>query len=264
MRIYLDIIFILNFLFDLILLFAVAIILRRQPSFKRLVLGALVGGISIFALFIPLSSFMLFLIKIGVSFLMVITTFSYRDKRYTMRNMFYLYTTSIILGGFLYLLNVEFSYKNDGLIFYHNGLSVNFITLIVLSPIIIYVYVKQIKELKNNYSKYYTVDIYLKDGTRKEVIGFLDTGNHLYDPYFNRPIILVNKKDFSFNYKDLKNIVLVPYETASSHGLLKCIVVDKIYIQGVGTKKNVLLGLSEKKIKIDGVDCLLHEALIEG
>jgi hypothetical protein len=86
---------------------------------------------------------------------------------------------------------MQFSYKNSGLVFYYNGLSVNFIVLIVMSPIIIFAYVKQGLSLKNNYSNYYNIDIYLKTGEVIEATAFLDTGNKLVDPYEKRPIILL-------------------------------------------------------------------------
>ena len=47
MKIYLDMVLIVNFGFDLLLLFSVAIVLRRQTDLKRLVLGSLVGSITI-------------------------------------------------------------------------------------------------------------------------------------------------------------------------------------------------------------------------
>ena len=52
MTIYLDIVFILNFSFDAFLLFTVAIILKRKTSFKRILLGSLVGSLTIIFLFL--------------------------------------------------------------------------------------------------------------------------------------------------------------------------------------------------------------------
>ena len=83
---------------------------------------------------------------------MILVTFKFKNIRYTLKNIVYLYITSIVLGGCLYLLNIEFSYKQVGLVFYHNGLSINFIVLILASPIILFIYVKQAINLKNNYS----------------------------------------------------------------------------------------------------------------
>lgn len=262
MKIYLDLILFLNFMFDFILLASVGIILKRVVVIKKLICSALIGSLTTFLLFLPINSFFLFISKLIISLLMVLISFGYRDIRYMCRNLFYLYTSSMILGGGMYLLNIQFDYKQYGLVVYNNGLSVNFIILLILSPMIIYFYIKQIKLLRVDYSKYYIVDIYFKDGTKEEVTAFLDTGNKLIDPYKGRPIILVNKQKIIKNYYD--NMVLVPFDTVNSHGLLKCVIPEKIDILGVGIYTEVLVGISEQQIKIDGVDCILHEKTVEG
>ena len=261
MTIYVDLVILLNFLVDLLLLFGVAIILRRQTGLWRLLLGALVGSVTILTMFIEVSSITLFFIKIVMSILMCLITFGYRDIRYTFNNLFYLYTSSIIFGGFLYFLNLQFSYKNSGLVFYFEGLSVNFIVLLVISPVIIYVYVKQGIRLKNNYSNYYNIDIYLDSGEVISVTSFLDTGNKLVDPYKKRPIILLNKSKLKIDY-NVHHLLLVPYDSLNNHGLLKCVVPKSIYIQGVGVRENFLVGISNDDIGIDGVDCILSPKLI--
>ncbi len=262
MKIYVDLVLLLNFGFDLILLFGVAIILRRQTNLFRLVLGGLLGSVTIFFMFIQVSSLLLFFIKIFISIGMVLVTFGYQNLKYTFKNLFYLYTSSILLGGFLYFLNLEFSYKNEGLIFYFDGLSVNVIVLIVLSPIIIYAYVKQGLLLKNQYSHYYNMDIYFRNGRILSVTAYLDTGNQLVDPYKRRPILLLNSNLLKIDYyKD--NLLLVPYDAINYHGLLKCIIPDKIFIQGVGFRKHFLIGISNEKIKMEGIDCIIGNRLLE-
>ena len=263
MKIYLDLILFLNFTFDLLLLLSVSIILRRNIKFRRILLGSIIGALSILFLFMRLSSFTLFIYKFLISILMILVTFGFKNIRFTLKNLFYLYITSIVLGGFLYFLNLEFSYKQIGLVFYHNGLSINFIVLIIASPIILFFYVKQALYLKNNYSNYYKVDIYLKDGSIKKVNAFLDTGNKLIDPYKKRPIILVSESALKLNHETNKTY-LVPYDGINSHGLLKCIEPKKIYIHGLGIKTNLLIGISNENIDIDGVNCILHTKLLEG
>ncbi len=259
MKIYLDLVLLLNFTFDFLLLMSVSLLLRRNVKIVRILLGALLGSLSIFFLFIKITSLQLFLLKLMVSILMVIITFNYRDLKYTLRNLLYLYMASIVLGGFLYFLNIEFSYKNNGLVFYHNGLSINFVFLIIFSPIILYIYIRQGIKLKNNYSNYYQVDICL-NGKIIKCNGYLDTGNNLVDPIKKRPIILVNKNKIKIN----DNYILVPYQSSSNHSVLKCIKVDYINIKKLGIKKNVLVGIMEDKINIDGIDCLLNNKLLEG
>ncbi len=260
MIIYLDLIFFLNFFFDSILLLIVNIVLKRNMSLKRIFLGALVGSLSIFLLFIKISSLSLFLFKIIISIIMILVTFGYKDKKYTINNIGYLYIVSIILGGFLYFLNLEFSYKNEGLIFYNNGLSINFIVLIVSSPIILYLYIKQNRKLKLNYSNYYKTEIYLNNRVI-EVNGYLDTGNNLKDPYFNKPIILLEKEML----KGIKidKFIIVPYKSLNNNGILKCVKVEKVVINGKESNK-VLVGLSNFKFNMDGIKCILNNELMEG
>ena len=259
MVVYLDLVFLINFFFDAILLFSVALILRRQTSLKKILLGSLGGTISICCLFLNISSFILLLLKFLMALLMVIITFSYRDFRYTIRNILYLYMVSMVLGGFLYLIQVEFNYQNDGIIFYDKGLSYNFYLMLFTSPLILYMFIRQIKQLKNNYSNYYHLDIYLNDGRVISVTSFLDTGNNLFDPYKNRPIILIEKNKIK---STSEKIILVPYNTIDSHGLLECFSPEKIYINKIGWRKNLLIGLIDE-VGIEGADCILNQQLLE-
>ncbi len=260
MTVYLDLVFILNYSFDAFLLFTTAIVLKRKTTFLRILLGALVGSLTLICLFLKLNNITLFIIKFLFAYLMSITSFGNYNIKYTLINIAYLYIISIFLGGFLYLINIEYGYDNIGLIFYKNGLSLNLIVSIILLPVITYIYIKQAKNIKNTYSNYYNIIIYFKDGKTISTVGFLDTGNNLYDPFKKRPIILISKKEITIDYN---NILLVPYDTIDNHGLLKCLIIDKILIKGVGIKKNILLGLSDKDLKIGHANVILHKKILE-
>ena len=255
MKLYIDLIFLLNIWFDFLLLISVSILLKRNIKFKKIIFGSIVGGLTFFILFIKLNNILLFLFKILVSILMIITTFSYKNIKYTLTNLGYFYLTSIILGGGMYLISDMFSYSNNGLIFYHNGFKINYIFLLIISPIIIFIYINNILKLKNNYSNYYKVDILYKDKIY-HLNGFLDTGNHLKDQYKKRGIILVNLK---LNY-NLNEIIYTPYSTLNYNGVIKCLKVDKIYINKQEFS-NYLIGLSNENFKIEGIDCIFHSSM---
>ena len=255
MKIYIDLIFLLNVFFDFILLLTTSLILRRNVKIYRVVFGSLVGGISIIFLFFNISNILLFVFKILIAVLMCLVSFNYRNFIYTLKNIIFLYIVSIFLGGVLYLLNIEFSYKNNGLIFYHKGISINIIFIVFITPILMYIYTKEMKSLRNNYSKYYDVGIYFKD---KNVIlkGFLDTGNNLVDPYKKRPIVIVYYNKIK-KYISNERLIYVPYSNINNNSLLKCIKVKKIVINDIEFK-NILIGFSYERIYIDGVDCILN------
>ena len=223
----------------------------------KLLLGAFVGSLSTLLLFFPITSVVLFFFKIFLSIIMVFISFGFKNIRYIFKNWCYLYMTSIILGGFLYFLNIEFSYKNNGLVFFQEK-SINAIFLIIVSPIILYFYIKQNKELKTINNYYHKVTIYLKEETIN-CVGYLDTGNKLVDPYFRRSVLLVNKN----MVKSKTNFnILVPYHTIGNNGFIECINPIKIEIDGKRCK--ALVGVSKEVIKIEGVDCLLPYKIMEG
>lgn len=256
MKIYLDYIFFINFLFDFLLLLSVKIILRRNVKLKRIFLGSLIGGLSIFTLFLKINSIELFLIKIIISILMCITSFSFKNIKYLIKNISYLYLVSIVLGGALYFLNIEFSYNHTGLIFYHNGLSINIVVLVIISPIIIYTYIKQSLNLKDNYAYYHNVKIKYNNQILN-LVGYLDTGNKLKDPVTKIPIIIIEEKKI----QNILHYQIVPYHTISGDDFLKCIKPDEIIIDKSKINKKVLIGLS-KKINMEGVECILNTTLI--
>lgn len=261
MKIYLDILFLINFFFDFLLLLVVSILLKRNIKFRRLLLGGFMGGLSIFILFIKVNSIQLFTIKFLISCIMIIVTFSFKNIHYTLKNISYLYLVSIILGGALYFINVQFSYKQEGLVFYHNGLSPNLIVMLILSPFILGYYIYQHKALKQSYSLHYKVDVYLKNHTELKLNGFLDTGNQLYDPYLHRPIIILNKGILKNSM--LGEYILVEVSTINNKSFIKCIEVDKVCIEGVGEFRNILLGIMNQAFHMEGIDCILHHKLWE-
>ena len=89
-------------------------------------------------------------------------------------------------------------------------------------------------------------------------MGFLDTGNNLYDIYKHRPIIIVNKK-----YERDDRFLLVPYNTVSGDGLLKCVKPKYIVVDN-NVVRNVLVAFSDNIRFIDGVDVILHKDVMKG
>lgn len=259
MKVYVDFVFLLNFYLDFLLLMVTSIVLKRNASIKNIILGTLIGSFSLIFLFFRISSFLLFFFKVVIAILMILVTFGYRDLKNLINNLGYFYMISVILGGFLYYLNVEFSYKQVGLIFINNGLSVNAIFLIIISPIILYIYIRQAKQFKSLLSLTYKVEITLRNKRVITLNGFLDTGNKLIDPITNKPIILIEKGIID---EDSERIYYIPFNSLNNHNLLKCI--KPLYVV-IDEKKynNYLLGISDKKFHLDGVQCLLNNKLME-
>lgn len=255
-KIYLDLIYIVNLIFDFVLLFLVSYFLKRRVKLYRVFLGSLVGSFSVVFLFLPLSNVSLIFLKIITSILMILTTFGYKNKNYFKKNFLYLYIISIILGGVLYFIITSLKYNTNAL---ESNLSLNFIILLILAPILTYIYLRMEKNYKNTYSLIHKIEF---DINNKTFIynAYLDTGNRLCDPYKKRPILLVYDKKLIFNYEDS---ILVPYKTLEHEGILKCRKINHFKIDDKEVNTNVLIAISDKKFELDGIECILPNIIKE-
>lgn len=249
MTVYIDGLLFLNFYLDFLLLLTVVVALKRNVKVYRIILGAFIGSLTILVLFFKIGSLELFFIKIYLSFIMCIVCFGYHDLKSFLINIGCFYIVSILLGGFLYFLNITFAYKHNGFIFFNNGFSINALFLIIISPVILYFYVKQMRMFKRRISYSFKTNIYIG----KKVLnlnGYLDTGNIL--TYKNKPVILTNIDN---NFRNKK--IYIPYIVIGGSGLLECIRVRKVEVIGIGVFEDVYLGFN-KSFKLGGFDVLLN------
>lgn len=246
MKMYIDLFFIFNVIMDYIIIMSTNILLKRRTSYIRMILSSLIGGISSLVLFTSLNKIVIEIVSIVI---MVLISFGYKGIRYLINNILYMYVLSTLLGGIIYLFNIKVS----------NSMFLTYLIIIVISIEIMILYIKENKKMRSIYNNNYKVDIYFKDREKLSLIGFVDTGNNLYDPYKKRPVIIVHNK-----YIKEDKYILVPYHTINGNGLLKCIKPDIIFIDGIGYKGNVLIGFSDSFNFGDGVDVILHKDIMRG
>lgn len=259
MKVYVDLVFLLNFCYDFLLLLTVNNVLKRKTSIKRLLLSSFIGALSILLLFLKLNNIIFFIIKILISILMVLISFKYISIKYTFNNLVYLYLVSIILAGFLYFLDINFSYNHYGLVFIFKGVSTNYILLIIISPIILLWYIKLTKKLKSTFNNYYHIEIYFDDYVIKG-LSLYDNGNTLIDPITKKGILIVNDNLLKGIY-NIRSPIYVPFNTISDSGLMTCFKPSYIILNNHKIY-NYLIGVSKRKFN-DGVICLLNNKLME-
>lgn len=239
--IYIDELIILNFIIDFLILKTTSKILKINTTTLRIVISSIFGEISLLYLFIKLNNIELSIFKLLIGIIMNIIAFKYNDIKEFIRNLMYFYMFSFFLGGTLYYLKIESLVKYQ----YY----------LLLIPFIMNVLKALTYNLKNIISLRHKVTIYLKNGKVLYLNGYMDTGNTLKDPYTNKNVIIINK-EIDENY------FLVPYKTIDNTSLIKCFKPKKIYIDGLGERKDIIVGITNKKFK--GFNCLLNYNLMEG
>lgn len=258
MTIYVDLIFLLNLFFDFLLLLTVNNTLKRNAPLKKLILSSFLGSLTILVLFFDIPRLPLLFLKLILAIIMVVIAFGLKDKAYVIQNVSYFYMTSTVLGGFLYFLNLSFCENHNGLIFTYETISINYLFLVIFSPIMLYIYVKQRREV-THYKNIYKTTVYFKDGHILTLNSYLDTGNKLIDPVTKKKVIIVNKEQLNHIKA---NFLYVRFHSLNNTGLMKCISVKKIEINGKSSS-NYLVGISEGALLKDGIDCILNYACEE-
>ena len=247
MLIYLDLLFILNYWIDFLLLISTNMIMKYNINYIRALISSFVGALSTFLFFID-NDFILIVLKIVICMIMQLIMNGYKGLKTLLENILYFYLSSIILAGTFYLFNL-------------NSLSIKerYILLVIITPIVLFLSKKQIKKLNNYYKNNYKVIINYH-GKRYTFNALLDTGNNLYDQYKKRPISLIYTNKIKFNYEDG---LLVPIDTANKASLLKCIIVDRLIVDNK-IIKNAVIGLLDKEFKIQDINMILHKDIIGG
>jgi len=248
LKVYLDYVFFINFFFDFILLFGTSKILKKILSIKRLLIGSFLGSLSILFLFIPLATFTLLILKFLLSILIILATFG---KKELFKNLFYFYLLSIILGGGLYLFDINLTFQNNHILTNQNSLGIHFLIILLASPLLIYIFIKENITYKNIYQDHYIVSIYI-DGKEYKVEGMIDTGNQLVDPYKKRSVILV---DLDIDISK-KKFIYVPFKALNTNGIIPCICPERVIVKDK-IFSNCLIGLSKDKFTLDGASCIL-------
>jgi stage II sporulation protein GA (sporulation sigma-E factor processing peptidase) len=197
LEIYIDVIFIINFLMDILLLFVVKKILKYPSSRIRLICSAAAGaaGACFLAVFPYLYGWIQFLITyVVISFCMVVLAFGKQSGKARLKAILLLYFSVFFLGGVINSL-----YYNSRLGYYFKELmsgnlfgdrNIVWLLAALLTGVgAIYIFANTIKKLRSGNLEIYPTDLYYED-KQIHIKGFLDTGNNLYDPVYGKPVII--------------------------------------------------------------------------
>lgn len=238
--IYIDELILLNFIIDFSILKITSKILKINTKTYRIVLSSIFGEISILYLFINFNNIELLIFKLLIGIIMNLIAFKFIDKNSFIKNILYFYMFSFFLGGTLYYLKIESLVKYQ----YY----------LLLIPLIMNILKKLTYNLKEIINLKHKVTIYLKSGKVLYLDGYMDTGNTLKEPYSNKNVIIINK------YVD-ENFFLIPFKTIDNSSLIKCFKPKKVYIDGIGERTDIVVGITNKKFK--GFNCLLNYNIME-
>lgn len=241
MTLYLDILLLLNWWIDYLLLLGVRRTLGGGGRPWRLALGALVGALSCLVLFLPpLSVWLSLAFKLAAALLMVLVAFRWQGWAGLLRRTLLLFILSAGLAGlcgalYFFVAPAGF-YVVNGVVYYAFpplllvGLTVVCYGLLTLSDWL----------TRRRAPRQHTFTVEVTQGER--LVSFLclyDTGNHLVEPFSGFPVLVVERDvvqqlrpvpDSADSIPTGEGWRLIPYETVGGGGLLPAFIPQKIVV----------------------------------
>lgn len=193
MTIYLDIVFLENFLLNFIIIYATALLSKNKIKRINFILSSCFGSLcSIVEYVIGLGKYLEFLFEVIISILMVMIAFNVKKKSKILLNLLYFYLVSIAFGGMSFMIlffNQEaIAYKESTytMEIVSVGTIISFVLVLAIAIII------KIRDQKR--SELIEIEI-INKGKCHKVKALYDTGNLLKEPITNQDVIIVEKRE---------------------------------------------------------------------
>lgn len=300
MTIYLDVIWALNFLFDTLLLYLTAIILKRKVTYVRLFIGGFVGSIIILLSITPIHAYSGHPItKLFFSFLMLLAVFGYKRLRYFISGLATLYLITFLSGGALigvhYFIQFDVHLASNVAIRSIQGFGdpISWLFIIVGFPLAWHfskTTIEKIEVTKIQYEQLVHVSVRVGEfGMNFQ--GLIDSGNQLYDPISKMPVMFVSIKHMtdipeaiSKLASDTERIIsgeieaspdlehkmrIIPFKVVGQeHQLIVALKPDEIIIDNGEESWNVEKGLVsftyQQLSSDDAFQCIVHPKMLTG
>lgn len=299
LSIYLDVIWLLNFFFDALLLLLTALILKRKIVKWRILVGAFIGSLVVLIVVSPFAAIGSHpLTKLLFSIAIVGVAFGYKRFRYFIQGLLTFYFATFMIGGGMIGVHyfLEFDVQAfDGTILtqsrgFGNPISWGFV--LIGFPLLWYFSKNRIADIETKQVFYdQIVDVKLEiDDVTLRVKGLVDSGNQLFDPITKSPVMILDTTKYeelfpkslieqSKNIELLTNdtstephkwesrVRLIPYRgVGQEHQFLLAIKPDQITIFQ-GNEENIvkkgLVAFNHTTLSTDGeYDCIVHPKML--
>jgi len=233
--VYADVLIVLNLIVNYFLLCAACRLLDKKPKTVRIILSALLGGISSLYIFLPkLNIFLETLLKITTCIIMIAVCIGFKTLKEFLKGVVVLFAVTCGFGGIMFALWITFNPKgmvmNNSVVYFNISPLVLIVCTVVgylLFSLFSFVFGKISK-----FAKRCSVTVFADDKSlRLEAI--IDTGNSIEDVLSNSQIIIADSSavDFLFNKEtDYPRFRLLPCSTVSGNGVLEGFRCDSAVI----------------------------------
>ncbi len=242
--IYIDVLVVLNWFIDWLLLLLTARLLHLPVKRVRAVLGAAAGGLAACQVLLRVPTAVALFLNVFSAAVIVRITFAWRGVRGYLKQLFTFYCVSALLSGIVtalwYVSGSEVMYTHNGVIY----CDISPLTVAVLSVIsygVIRLY-ERFTCKRAPEALEYTVTV--SDGcSTAECKALYDTGLHLREPFSGVPVIVVDREVLLPLCAESPRIRMIPYKTVGGTGLLQAFVPQTVTVKRAGERARDISGV---------------------
>ena len=244
-ELYVDVLFLVNFFMDYILLLFVWKVLHCETRHLNLLVGAGVGALlTCILIILPIPSTFLenVLFHLIVNTCMIRVGLRIKDFSAFMRAFVLLYIGTVLMGGIMEALN---QYARIGSMLWLFAIAGYYLSLGIWNFL---------SKLQRWNSVYVKVGISIK-GQELSLNALIDTGNSLYDPVTGKPISIISKQvgqEFLHKSEEVRYVSLRTVTNTDS--ILPVIYAEKLWIQDEQKRcfQHVLFAIAEEEFSENG------------
>jgi stage II sporulation protein GA (sporulation sigma-E factor processing peptidase) len=300
-KVYLDVIWALNLLFDTFLLYLTAIILKRQVKLWRLCVGGAIGSLLIILSITPFHAAAGHPAgKLFFSILMVLAAFGYKRLRFFLKALMTFYVTTFLLGGTLtgvhYFIQFDMNLASNVAMNHIKGFGdpISWLFVLLGFPIAWHFSKRNIEQFemtKIQYESLAGVEVKFME-MDFNIKGLVDSGNQLYDPISKMPVMILSiakcldsvpseikriaenpdcvlSGDGNFSQQLENRMRIIPCKVVGQeHQLIIAFNPDKIKIttdEGTYIAEKGLISFTAQELSADGsFQCIVHPKMMAG
>ena len=227
--IYIDVLFLTNFILDCTVLIVAGRLTGRKFSPVRIIFGGLLGGFYGIAIFFSDYSRLLSVVTAFIcSALMIAVSYCPLTKRDFLRLLTSFYLSSFLICGALsgiFYFSGRPCIMSGGIYYFPMSVTQLILCALPLAAVLCFSF-KKTKNRLLSHSKFCRVTLSLHE-KNISLEGLIDSGCSLKDPYTGKPVIIIDPKMAEKLFEDhVPPIRFIPYNTIQSGGIMKAFSPD--------------------------------------
>ncbi len=237
--IYVDVLILVNFIVDYLLLLLTSRFLKIKYRLKRLLISAFVSAVSSLYIFFENSNlFVDFIFKLFVAFLAVTIAFKLKSLKLYLKTYSVYFTINLIFAGVVTFIYKSFSPKNILVLNSVVYFDISALELIIFTVVFYFLFLFLSKIFKSSsYTAKKAFVTVFYENKYIELPSIIDSGNSIEDIFSQSDVIIADKRDIT----SLFGAAIEDEKLVSRFRIIPCVTVSgKDYLKGVRSDKAIV------------------------